>query len=307
MCDRTFNSEQALIQHSEAKHGKGNMHRGVRMWEDSRDQAGELTTGRTAANYSYEVTSDQYDSDLDVWVCDFCQREFHSSRALEQHLTSGVHEDALYRCEGCSRTFKNLGSLNQHVTMSDCSARSARQVRTLLNDASRQSGMMMLTNHSHHQREAALEGTVYFDGGAQPNPGLGGAGFVLMDDRRDQVARECLGISPYKGVTNNQAEYIGMIMGMIEAKSQGMKRIKVRGDSELVICQMRGEYDVNSDKLTSLNEYANEIERHFSSVTYEWIPRNKNTLADALATQGRSNNVDYEVKLQLRSWPPVCY
>ena len=45
-CDRYFNSNEAFIQHTEAKHGKNTVHRGVRMWEDSRNQRGELTNGR---------------------------------------------------------------------------------------------------------------------------------------------------------------------------------------------------------------------------------------------------------------------
>lgn len=308
-CDRTFNSNEALIQHTEAKHGKSNVHRGVRMWENSRNQSGELTTGSAPGQYSYEVTYEDYDDTTGTWDCGICYREFTTARGLEQHLNSGVHEEDLYRCQGCERTFRNLGALNQHVTMSDCSARSARQVRTLLADAGRQQGLLQLTDQSHRtaSRQAPPEGTLYFDGGASPNPGCGGGGFWLTDERGDEVAAVSVGIYPYSGVTNNQAEYVGLIAGLLEAESQGMRRVTVKGDSELVIKQMTGEYDTRNDKLIALNDYANEIERRFQRVTYSWIPRSQNTIADGLAADGKTDDADTEMTLNLHRHPPVLY
>ena len=147
-CFRHFNTNNALIQHTEAAHGKGNVHRGVRMWESSRNQNGELTTGRASGQYSYVVDNSDYCQESDTWDCSICSREFLTARDLEQHLNSGVHEADLYRCQGCERTFRSLGSLNQHVTMTDCSERAARQVRTLLGDASRQAGLLQITDES---------------------------------------------------------------------------------------------------------------------------------------------------------------
>jgi uncharacterized C2H2 Zn-finger protein len=140
-CHRQFKYNEALIQHTEAAHGKGNVHRGVRMWENSRNQSGELTTGKDSGQYSYEVDNSDYCEESGTWDCSICSREFWTARALEQHLNSGIHEADLYRCQGCQRTFRSLGSLNQHVTMTGCSERAARQVRTLLGDASRQAGL----------------------------------------------------------------------------------------------------------------------------------------------------------------------
>ena len=305
LCDRDFSTNQGLISHTEAKHGKANVHQGVRAWESSRAQTGELTTGRSAGQYAYEVTHNDYCEQSDTWDCSICQREFNSMGALEQHLNSGVHEGDLYRCQGCERTFRNLSSLNQHVTMTDCSTRAARQVRTLLDDASRQQGLLQITDQSY--RAAPPEGTLFFDGGASPNPGCGGGGFQLLDERSHEVARKAVGIYPYTNVTNNQAEYIGLIAGLLEAEQQGMRRLAVKGDSKLVINQMDGTYDCHSDKLISLRDYANEIERRFQRITYTWIPRNQNTVADALASLGKTDDADEEMTLKVHRDPPVWY
>eukprot|EP00966_Prymnesium_polylepis_P038318 888783-Prymnesium_polylepis.1 len=70
---------------------------------------------------------------------------------------------------------------------------------------------------------------------------------------------------------------------------------------------MKGLYRVSSDRLFALNEYANELERRFQSVSYEHIGRERNTIADSLATLGKSDEADREMILQLRSDPPVYY
>ena len=248
-----------------------------------------------------------YDYVEDCWVCSICSCEFNQRASLEQHLNSGVHEQHLYKCQGCSRTFRNLGALNQHVNMTECSSRAARQVRVLLADADRQQGLLQLTDRSGSSvsRPAAPEGVLHFDGGASPNPGCGGAGYVLVDDRGHEVVRRAIGIFPYDCVTNNQAEYIALIQGMKRAKSEGMKRLVVKGDSELVINQMTCLYGCNSSKLVPLNEYAKELEKSFISVSYTHIPRAQNTIADALANQGKTRDVDYEVILQLHTYPPL--
>ena len=155
---------------------------------------------------------------------------------------------------GGQHTFRNLGALNQHDTATDCSQRAARQVRTLLSDAQRQPGLLQLTDRSNvsASHTAPAEGTLYFDGGATPSPGLGGAGYWLLDDRNVEVARCAIGIYPYHGVTNNQAEYIALIQGMIKAKDEGMKRLVVKGDSEVIIYQMTGRYECHAERLVPL-------------------------------------------------------
>jgi ribonuclease HI len=83
--------------------------------------------------------------------------------------------------------------------------------------------------------------------------------------------------------TNNVAEYSALIAGLQEAKKLGAKRIAIRGDSELIVRQMRGEYKVRNADLRSLFDQAQTLLRQFDQTTIEHNYRHNNALADKLA------------------------
>ena len=70
---------------------------------------------------------------------------------------------------------------------------------------------------------------------------------------------------------------------------------------------MNGHYETRSDRIVALNQYANEIERRFQRVTYTWISRQENAVADSLASQGKTEYADTEVTLNINRNPPVFY
>ena len=74
-----------------------------------------------------------------------------------------------------------------------------------------------------------------FDGGAVPNPGTCGSGAVIFDSRG-----ACLWeIGEYfDHGTNNEAEYRGLELGLTLALREGIRSIKIEGDSKLVISQI---------------------------------------------------------------------
>src|SRR6185312_9322103 len=81
--------------------------------------------------------------------------------------------------------------------------------------------------------------TLQFDGGSRGNPGPAGIGVVL----RAADGTPLVTLGRFIGrATNNVAEYKALITALEEAKKLGAKRIVIRGDSELIIKQMRGEY-----------------------------------------------------------------
>jgi len=143
------------------------------------------------------------------------------------------------------------------------------------------------------------EGTLHFDGGAQPNPGRGGGGYVLHDEAGYEVESCSIDImTGYDKCTSNQAEYVGLLKGLEEARRQGMKRLLVKGDSQLVIKQMQGMYRVSSNNLIGLYQRAKRCEQEdFIKVEYEHIERCKNTAADELATEGvnREGNIECDL------------
>ncbi|KAH8096503.1 hypothetical protein JL720_3878 [Aureococcus anophagefferens] len=95
------------------------------------------------------------------------------------------------------------------------------------------------------------EATLRFDGSAKPNPGRGGAGYVLSDHDGRVVETGCVRIGSAR-CTNNMAEYVGLIQGLKSARRQGIRgTLRVQGDSQLVVNQLKGIFEVRSAKLES--------------------------------------------------------
>lgn len=121
---------------------------------------------------------------------------------------------------------------------------------------------------------------VEFDGGSRGNPGPAGIGVVV----RVQDGTPLVTLGRFIGrATNNVAEYNALITGLKQARTLGAKKVQVRGDSELIIKQMRGEYRVRHPDLKPLSEEARELAAGFDEVSFTHSYREKNELADKLA------------------------
>lgn len=121
------------------------------------------------------------------------------------------------------------------------------------------------------------------DGGARGNPGPSGFGAVVRDPESGEVLAERSG---FLGVsTNNVAEYSGLIAGLSAASELGAREVAVRMDSKLVIEQMSGRWQIKHPGLRPLAAQAAALVREFDAVRFDWIPRERNKLADTLANK----------------------
>ena len=121
------------------------------------------------------------------------------------------------------------------------------------------------------------------DGGSRGNPGPAGYGAVVLDPETDEVLAERaegLGVT-----TNNVAEYQGLIAGLRAAKELGATEVDVRMDSKLVVEQMSGRWKVKHPAMQPLALEAGRLIRDIGRVHFEWIPRLRNSRADALANR----------------------
>jgi len=130
-----------------------------------------------------------------------------------------------------------------------------------------------------------------FDGCSKGNPGKAGAGAVIYEDN---VEVWSLGIFVGTNQTNNYAEYYGLIYGLEEAIKKGIQCITVKGDSLLVIKQMRGEYQVKSENLLKLYQQAKILEKQFEKIEFIHIYRNENKRADYLSNVGLLSSSTFE-------------
>jgi ribonuclease HI len=124
---------------------------------------------------------------------------------------------------------------------------------------------------------------MFFDGASKGNPGKAGCGAVLYQNNEIiWKGHKYLGIA-----TNNVAEYNGLILGLEQAKEMKINELIIKGDSKLVIEQMKGNYKVKAPHLIPLYKRAKELEPMM--VTYEYIPRKENAIADQLANDAIFN------------------
>ena len=128
------------------------------------------------------------------------------------------------------------------------------------------------------------------DGGSRGNPGPSGSGAAVIDADTGELLAE---ISKFIGTaTNNAAEYNALIAGLRECYRIDIDaRVTVRMDSKLVIEQMGGGWKIKHPDMQQL-----AIEAHAviagRTVIWQWIPREENSRADALANKAMDDGSD---------------
>ena len=128
-----------------------------------------------------------------------------------------------------------------------------------------------------------------FDGGSRGNPGVGGAGAVLYKNNHEEWSKTF-----YLGdnVTNNQAEYKGLIGGLKHVSTLDLPNLLVEGDSNLVINQVSGTWRVKNDELKILHDEVQEFINKIKDIRFQHIPRNENKRADQLANEAMDRKQD---------------
>lgn len=108
------------------------------------------------------------------------------------------------------------------------------------------------------------------DGGARGNPGPGAVGFLVRDEGQI-LAKSSAFIGNF--VTNNIAEYEGLIQALTLASRITNDEITCILDSELVVKQLLGEYRVKDKKLLALFLKVQELQERFKKIKYVCVSR----------------------------------
>lgn len=130
------------------------------------------------------------------------------------------------------------------------------------------------------EEAARAELVLRTDGASRGNPGHAAAGIVIESATGEVIAhgKQYLGV-----MTNNQAEYRALILGLKTVAHYHPARVTVYMDSELVVNQMTGRYKVNEGPLKDLWREARELAATLPAVAFAHVRRAHNTLADQLA------------------------
>jgi ribonuclease HI len=122
--------------------------------------------------------------------------------------------------------------------------------------------------------------TAFCDGGSRGNPGPAGFGVYIEGPDGEKLAE----LSEYLGrTTNNVAEYSALLAALEWALKSGHRRLRVVGDSELLVKQMQGRYKVSSPDLRPLYDEAKRRVAQLEMFRIEHVLRGKNQRADRLA------------------------
>ncbi|KAL0456114.1 UNVERIFIED_CONTAM: hypothetical protein Slati_0950600 [Sesamum latifolium] len=119
---------------------------------------------------------------------------------------------------------------------------------------------------------------MYFDGASHKEGACAGVVFVTSEGE----------VLPYsftltQNYSNNVAEYEALIFRLEMAVDTKQRHLKVYGDSQLVINQLLGLYEVKKAELLSYHNYAKRLMGWLGDVELEHLPRKDNKQADALA------------------------
>ena len=142
----------------------------------------------------------------------------------------------------------------------------------------------ILPNHKIMSRPTI----VYIDGGSRGNPGP--SAFACVFPELSKEYSEYIG-----AVTNNVAEYSGLIFALKKAKALFGKdkakrmELEIRSDSELLVKQMKGEYKIKEEGIQKLFLQAWNLKIDFAKVNFVAVPREQNKQADRLLNETLDN------------------
>ena len=120
-----------------------------------------------------------------------------------------------------------------------------------------------------------------FDGSSTTQSG--GVGVVLYHEEYKAMT---LSFKLEFPCSNNTAEYEAYLTGLATAFKMRIKRLRVKGDSNVVVCQTKGSFSLKETSLAPYRAMAQKMEEKFSTFEIEHTSRNENRFANALAALG---------------------
>jgi ribonuclease HI len=143
--------------------------------------------------------------------------------------------------------------------------------------------------------------TLNFDGSSTSMSS--GAGVVLTREDGETIAKSFKLDFP---CSNNASEYEAYITGLAIAHGMGIKHLRVIGDSNLIICQAKGEFSLKEPSLAPYRALVQRLEGKFSTFEVTHALRSENRYADALAPLGSQvafEGLTTDVTINKRSIP----
>ena len=117
----------------------------------------------------------------------------------------------------------------------------------------------------------------------------GGAGIVITSPEKDVLK---YGVQLKFPITNNEAEYEALLTGLRIARALRAEKIMLKSDSQLVIGQVRGDFEAKETRMQKYLKLVNKLVSTFLHTEFVQIPRDQNTKADEVARSASIDNQD---------------
>mgnify|MGYP005850714629 CR=1 FL=1 len=91
--------------------------------------------------------------------------------------------------------------------------------------------------------------------------------------------------------SNNAADYEALLHGLRMAASMDIQYLEVRGDSNLTISQINGEFDAKYPKMTAYRNAVLKISARFEGPEFHHVARDSNQAAGILARMGAKRDL----------------
>ena len=202
------------------------------------------------------------------------QIAYKSERTASRRLAAAAglsEEQALRRTLELKAGKAGLAALVEARTAGQLAEAARNAARDALREAAR-------ARQARRHDGAASTWRAWFDGSARPNPGRCGIGARLEGpDGLVEISR------PAGYGNSSEAEYCALIALLEAAVARGVASLTVYGDSQVVIGDVTG---ADIDAAPALHEYratARALMARIAGLHLRWVPRHKNTLADALS------------------------
>jgi ribonuclease HI len=170
-----------------------------------------------------------------------------------------------------------------------CPAREADDARALAR-AARRAAALARRRLRHDGPPTAWR--AWFDGSAHPNPGNCGIGALLTGPAGERIE-----ISRAAGYgDSSEAEYRALTALLEAAVQAGAHGLTIYGDSKVVIDDVNGSDAAAAPALNELRQVALALTAQLRGVTLRWIPRHRNSEADALSQLARSPSTSTDIK-----------
>ncbi|XP_059658416.1 uncharacterized protein LOC132304703 [Cornus florida] len=140
--------------------------------------------------------------------------------------------------------------------------------------------------------------TLSFDGSSTSTGG--DAGVVLTPE---QGKVQNLSFKLTFGCSNNTAEYEALVLGLLAAREAKIKRLRVQGDSNLVVKQLDGSYAIKELALAAYRTIIQKLNSNFDKLCITYAPWTANPHPDALATLGSKAEIagkSVDIRIQKR-------